>query len=62
MPLVRNTDDWAAVFRKQVRKLGKECSVRESPRGKKDTHKVRANQDTTPQPLSIIVPSVEKYE
>ena len=62
MPIIRNKDDWAAVFRKQVRKLGKGWTVRESPRGKKVTLKVRANQDTTYQPLSNFVPSVKNYE
>ena len=62
MPLVRNTDDWAAVFRKQVRKLGKGWTVRESPRGKKVTLKVRANKDATHQPLSNFIPTVENYE
>ena len=62
MPLVRNTDDWAAVFRKQVRKLGKGWTVRESPRGQKVTLKVRENKETTHQPLSNFVPSVENYE
>ena len=62
MPLVRNTDDWAAVFRKQVRKLGKGWTVRESPRGKKVTLKVRENRETTHKPLSNFVPSVENYE
>ena len=62
MPLVRNTDDLAAVFRKQGKKLGKGWTVRESPRGKEVTLKVRANQDTTHQPLSNFVPSVENYE
>jgi len=62
MPLVGNTDDWAAVFRKQVRKLGKGWTVCESPRGKKVTLKVRENRETTHQPLSNFVPSLENYE
>ena len=32
MPKIRNTDDWASAFRKQVRKLGNSWTVRETPK------------------------------
>ena len=45
MPVIRNTEDWEKVFRKQVRSISEGCTVRESPRGKKVILKVRTDRE-----------------
>ena len=44
MPIIRNTEDWEKVFRKQVRSIADGWTVRESPRGKKVMLKVRTDR------------------
>lgn len=41
MPKIRNTDDWASTFRKQVRKLGDSWTVRETPKSGKVQVEIR---------------------
>tara|TARA_B100000902_G_C26846126_1_gene685825 strand:+ start:188 stop:418 length:231 start_codon:yes stop_codon:yes gene_type:complete len=43
LPAIRNKDDWASVFRKQVRKVGKGWTVRESGHTSKVKLEVRAS-------------------
>ena len=45
MPIIRNTEDWEKVFRKQVRSIADGWTVRESPRGKKVMLKVRTDRE-----------------
>ena len=45
MPIIRNTEDWEKVFRKQVRSIADGWTVRESPRGKKVMLKVRTDKE-----------------
>ncbi len=62
MPIIRNKDDWAAVFRKQVRKLGKGWTVRETPKSGKVQIEIRSTQNGPHQPISNFLPTVENYQ
>ena len=62
MPIIRNKDDWASVFRKQVRKLGKGWTVRETPKSGKVQIEIRSTQNEPHQPISNFLPTVENYQ